>query len=575
MTAFNTTQASPSDLSAQALQFPLSPTYLTYTLAILALTLLTTRLLSSQHTRPTVLSNGALTAPQVPYTIPLLGHIPAMAWDAATFTQNLRSRYTKGIFTLNFGGGKHNVVYSPALATALLNQRDSKASAEDVAKGIMVNVFGLPGREKATYDAAWADLVACYKHILSEPSLGRMVEKTASKIKENALSLVSFSSSLVDQTLWERVSDAHVTTNAAGEQVVEASLLPLVRDFCAHTANPSIMGSSFLANYPDFFADIWTLDRAFLLLGSGLPRWVPIPQLTRAHIAKKKILERLESFHRAMEREADGKDPGADWRDLDDVGDLVKARMHVYRKHGFSIRARAATEHSLMWAANANSNALVFWMLNRIYADKDLLAKLREEIAPYVDIVQPKQELAVPELPTFRAFDVEALCTRCPLLKSCYVESLRLDTASWSLKVVQEDFVLQGREKDAQGWLLRKGEYAHAAHDLHNTDPAYFADPMVWKADRHVKYGGEDGKEGTADLGSLRPYGGGTSMCKGRAFALKETMAFTAAIIALWDFEPRGGGEWKMPRHKKATGVYSTSDDTRVWIKRRKLPQMQ
>lgn len=48
---------------------------------------------------------------------------------------------------------------------------------------------------------------------------------------------------------------------------------------------------------------------------------------------------------------------------------------------------------------------------------------------------------------------------------------------------------------------------------------------------------------------------------------------FTAAIVAMWDIEPAGGGPWKMPRHKKATGVYSTIDDTRVCVKPRKLRQ--
>ena len=61
-------------------------------------------------------------------------------------------------------------------------------------------------------------------------------------------------------------------------------------------------------------------------------------------------------------------------------------------------------------------------------------------------------------------------------------------------------------------------------------------------------------------------------MCKGRQFAAKETMLFAAAIIAMWDIDAVGGGEWKFPSHKKATGVYSTSDSTRVWIRRRKLP---
>lgn len=551
-----------------------TPTYLTYALAFLLVTLLTTRVLSSQHTRPQILPSGTLLPPQIPYWLPLLGHIPSMAWDAATFTRALRTRHPKGIFALNLLGARHNVISAPALATALLNHRDGKAGSEDVARGIMVKVFGLPAAETARYDAGWPELLACYRHILSEPGLGTMVARTAGKIRENVVFLASFSASPVDQMAWERTGETVVTQDRAGEEVVEASMLPLIRDFCAHTANPTIMGTNFLANYPDFFEDIWTVDRAFLLLGSGLPRWVPIPQVTRAHIAKKKILDSLDVFHRAMEKEANGEDPGADWRDLDDVGALVKARMDVYRKHGFSIRARAATEHSLMWAANANSNALIFWLLNRIYADKELLRKLREETSPYVDVVQPKQELAVPEMPQFRTFDVDGLCTKCPLLKSCYVECLRLDTASWSLKVVHEDFVLQSREKDAQRWLLRKGDYAHAAHDLHSTDSAYFPDPMVWKADRHIKYSDDDNR-GTADLGSIRPYGGGSSMCKGRAFAFKEVMAFVAAIIALWDMEPKGGGEWKMPRHKKATGVYTTSDDIRVWLKRRKLPQAE
>lgn len=285
----------------------------------------------------------------------------------------------------------------------------------------------------------------------------------------------------------------------------------MVRSFIAHTANPSLIGTNFLNNFPNFFEDLWTLDRGFLYLATGLPRWVPIPALTRAHIARHKLLAATEAFHDAMEKEANGEDPGPEWQDLDDVGALIKARVPVYRKYGFSIKARAALEHALLWAMNANANPLVFWMINRIYADKALLAMIREEIAPYVRAVQPKQDFPIPQPPHIESFDVEGLCTNCPLLKSCYIECLRLDTASWSLKVVKQDLVLQGRERNSQGWLLRKGEYAHAAHDLHNTDPNYFDDPMVWKPDRHVKYG--DDEKGTADMGSIRPYGWSCELC--------------------------------------------------------------
>jgi len=50
---------------------------------------------------------------------------------------------------------------------------------------------------------------------------------------------------------------------------------------------------------------------------------------------------------------------------------------------------------------------------------------------------------------------------------------------------------------------------------------------------------------------------------------------FTAAIVSMWDIEPAGSGPWKMPRHRKSTGVYNTNDDTRVWVKRRELSKPQ
>jgi cytochrome P450 len=140
---------------------------------------------------------------------------------------------------------------------------------------------------------------------------------------------------------------------------------------------------------------------------------------------------------------------------------------------------------------------------------------------------------------------------------------------------MQEDLVLPAsRDKDAEKFFLKRGTYAHIAHSIHHTDPAYFDDPHVWRADRHIKREQGDG-EVSVNMGTIRPYGGGHSMCKGRAFAQKETLVFIAAFISVWDMEPVGGGAWKMPSYKPATGVYSTNDDVRVWISRREdLPQV-
>ncbi|KAK4959248.1 hypothetical protein LTR10_004050 [Elasticomyces elasticus] len=538
----------------------------------LIILLLLTRAASSRHAVASKTSQDAKSPPAVPYWLPLIGHMPNMAYDADGFVKNLRSRFPSGVFSLNFFGGRHNILYGPGLATALLNQKQHIANSEEVSRRLLNVIFGFPKWELHKYDEGLPDMMACYKHLLSEPSLGDLVKQTARRIQGTIVDLVTGNESLVDQTPWEKTSNTYLATDEkSGEPVVEASLLPLIRDYAAQTANPSLIGSDFFANYPDFLDDLWIFDRAFLLLATGLPRWIPIPALTKAHLARRRMLAKLETFHEAMEKHYEnGEDAGTDWGSLDDVGSLVKARMAVYRKHNWSIRARAATELSLLWAANANSDTLIFWMINRIYADKTLLEKVRKEIAPYVVFVEMPSDLPIAEPPRLERFDVDGLSNNCPLLKSSYIESLRLDAAPWSFRVIKEDFVLQGRGEGAEGWRLRKGDCAHIAHDLHSTDPKYFDDPMEWRADRHIKYENDD-KHGAADMGSIRPYGGGASMCKGRAFAFKQSMMYTAAIVAMWDIEPAGGGLWKMPRHKKATGVYNTSDDTRVWVKARPL----
>lgn len=494
-------------LGISFLSSAISPPVL-WTLLALSLTCLGTRVLTGRNVKGSHLQpSGSRSIPRVPYWIPLLGHIPSLAYNADGFLRGLRQTYGKGIFSLNLGGRTHHVLYTPGLTTALLDQPGDHVNGEGIARGLLRSVFGFPRRELGKYDAALPELMACYKHLLAEPWLGRLVASTAATLKKNVTDLVTGNESLVDQMLWERGSMVKVITTKSAEMIAEASLLPLVRDFCAHSTSPSMMGSNFLENFPDFFDEIWTLDRGFSLLATGLPRWLPIPALLGAHIAKRKSLNMLWAFHEALEKEAEGNDPGAEWQGLEDVGVLVKARLLVYRKYGFSIAARAAAEHALIWAANANSGPLIFWMLNRIYADRVLLEMLREEMAPYVGAVQPAKEFEfVEEPPRFEKFDVEGLCTSCPLLKSCYLECLRLDSAAWSLREVKRDLLLQVQDKGAQAWAMKKGDYVHAAHGLHNTNPDYFSNPLAWKADRHIK-DESDEKKASVDRESIRPYG--------------------------------------------------------------------
>jgi cytochrome P450 len=479
----------------------------------IALTLLalavTTRFLSGLLGASKPAHHGSKSVPMLPYWLPVLGHIPQFTMAPQRLLSKARDTYTSGIFALNLGTTTHNIVFSPPMGGLLMNQKHSIADMDSVGKYILMAVFGYPTSKAsmAKYDQATPALQACYKHVLSEPSLSEMVQRTIDTTKRNIANLVTFSESKVDQLEWERTSHAETITMPSGHLVVEVSLKPLIRDFIACNANPALIGSDFVNNNPNFFQHLWDLDSGFKWLATGLPAWLPIPQLWRAKLARNRAFATVREWEVAMQRAVDGKDAGHEWQDLHNVGPVLTQRLDVYRQFDFTMDERAALDLCLLWAMNANTNMLVFWMLNHIYADKSLLARLREEIAPYVHAVQPKQRFGLPESPCIDKLDYEALDKKCHLLKSCYIESLRLDAAPWSFRVMQEDLLLAAsREPDSDKFFLKKGTYAHIAHSIHHTDPAYFDDPQVWRADRHIKHEHGD-TEPSVSMGTIRPYG--------------------------------------------------------------------
>lgn len=491
-------------------------------LALIVVTLvvisITTRLLSGNVVSPapdpdpSADRDGARTAPAVPYWLPFIGHLPQIVLYSDSFLSRLRKLHPTGYFSLNVFGGVHTVIFRPGLIAALMNKPSHIADATGVAKYLMMANFGYPRRESDRYDKMLPDIVAQYHKLSSEPSLGNMVDRTVQILRHNISEFVTFNESPVDQAEWERLSETETTENRDGETVVEANLFDLVRNFVAITANPCLMGTNFVDNFPEFWRHLWTFDAAFLPMMADLPRWVLYPSVIRARRARGEMFTMIREFEVAMETDRNGGYPGAKWCDLDSVGDLIQGRVdEVYKKYDMSIEERTACEFTLLWATNANSNPLVFWMLWRIYSDADLLARIRAEVAPFV----------VPEdaaggfgpsvsLPTrIDKIDVDGLATKCPLIKAAYIETLRVDVTARSFKVIQEDVVL-GERDSAEKLLLRKGTYAHAVHDLHHTNPECFDNPKEWRVDRHIKWDAtnEKGeKTPTVDMGTVRPYG--------------------------------------------------------------------
>lgn len=216
-----------------------------------------------------------------------------------------------------------------------------------------------------------------------------------------------------------------------------------------------------------------------------------------------------------------------------------------------------------------NANLLVYWHLLYILSTPGLATRIRTEVAPYATVSKPVAIGVISEAPKLK-LSHESLSKNCPLFRSTYLETLRLSTQPWSVRQNAIDLVITGDKspESSPGYALMAGEYLLMPHSLHMKDPRYFKDPDRFDPERFIVKKG-DGTLST-DMGTIRPYGGGFSMCKGRIFAERECLSLVAGVLVFWEIEPvdKKVG-WKIPTQKKKSGVSLPDHDTRVTIRRR------
>lgn len=246
---------------------------------------------------------------------------------------------------------------------------------------------------------------------------------------------------------------------------------------------------------------------------------------------------------------------------------------------------------------NVNANQVIFWLIWYVFSDRTLLSELRTEIAPYVKFVPaPDNGLPIKDAPKLD-IDMDSLWTKCPLLRGAFYETMRLEAASASFKMISEDFVVTESEEDAkilgkkapESYLLAKGELLCIPHGVHQNDERYFRDPerfdprRFWAKPDHATNGATKEKsslpvsssndseaEIRVEYGTMKVWGGGKNMCKGKTFAEREVVLFAAAIIMQWDIIPVGNdNKWVHPGRKIAAGAYSPEKEVKVRLWRR------
>ncbi|CAH0037649.1 unnamed protein product [Clonostachys solani] len=534
--------------------------------------LLTTRLLSGKSESG---PDDARRPPRQGYWVPLLGHVPQLALRVNGFLASVRNKYPKGAFSLSVLWQTHTVIYRPSWVATLMSQPQSVASDAWAQENLMRSNFGLKSRHTEIYRKVLPELNAQFKYILSDSSLSEATKIASINLKNRIAELVTFNPFPADQSDWERLSGSDVLEGASGKIYADLDLLELVRNFVAQTANSGLFGSDFVDNFQDFATLLWEYDRGVPKLAMKLSWWYPDSTLYRAMIARRRLLTYLREFHRELDKYFEGHEPGLEWSDINNVGTLIKQRAMVFRKHNVPIEVRASCDLALLWAMNARTSTLVFWMVYEISQDPILLAQIHEEITPHVDAVHPKNEFGpgVWLAPEIKTLDVEALVQNCPLLNAAYIETMRVYSCAWSVKYMEQDLVL--KEKDSgDNCMLLKGTYAHVPHDTHHNDPRYFESPKEWQAKRHLKESVDTkgAKSVSVDMRSIRPHEGQLVISEGGPFAVRELLMFTSAIISMYEFHPVGEeGPWKTVKTVNQGPTKMPASKCKVWVRRRKL----
>ncbi|KAF1980893.1 cytochrome P450 [Aulographum hederae CBS 113979] len=469
-------------------------------------------------------------------------------------TKHLHSRkQTTGIWALNIANQKFNFITAPSIAKTVLGLPSSVASGDESTNYFLEAFFGDGGAtRRMPQEAVWNLNHKTFNMLVRDPWLGRATEGIVRGLKERVGELVTLQGKgegkgAVDCKSWEKTANP-----TSFPDHVEVDLLPLIRTFVSEIAGPTLLGHAFFENNPSFLEDMWLWDSKFSLYLSRMPGWAP--GLREATKARKRMLDAFEEYLDVLVEHRRGTNSRERWNDLGDVSSVMFERAEGWKEIDAPVEVRTCNELLLVWGLLVNTNLVIYWYLYHIYSTPNLLSAIRAEIDPFIKASSLPMDSSSPNISTAPPsntlyIDINALTRSCPLSKSTYYEILRLYVMSFTFKDFHQDFHAQQSASDtstfnprshpsSKSYLLRKGEKAIVAHCAHQKDARFFPNPEEFDARRFI-VNDKTGKE-TVSMGTMKAFGGGGSMCKGRNYAEREVLGIGAAILAVWNCEPVG-----------------------------------
>jgi cytochrome P450 len=211
----------------------------------------------------------------------------------------------------------------------------------------------------------------------------------------------------------------------------------------------------------------------------------------------------------------------------DDVAEVTKVRARFAREAGVSYEDLGRLEMALMFVGTTNTIPTLFWFFVNVWLRPDVVEITRKEVIPFVKLTPAddgKGRRAI--------LDITQLETNCPVLVSCYRESIRLGNQAMGNRFVMQDTVLT--DDDGTSYLLKKNTFVMwSAKELHRSESVW-DDALGFHPERFVPEKQTSALDRARRL-SYIPFGGGKHLCPGRNFAFAENLALVGALVVGFD----------------------------------------
>jgi len=214
---------------------------------------------------------------------------------------------------------------------------------------------------------------------------------------------------------------------------------------------------------------------------------------------------------------------------------LVRARFKHSEDYKVSIEDTARFELGGAVAILTNTIPSAFWVLWHIISDSAILEECRSELQGLCKIDDKTITI-----------DITEVKTSCPLLVSTLQEVLRFHGTGTSVRIVQEDHLLDGK------YLLKKGGTLMIPGPVQHSERKIYGDNVnAFDHKRFIRTGAK-----RLNPIGFRGFGGGSTLCPGRHFASTEIIAFVALMALRFDVRPKDG-TWVRPTTQNA-GMQAT-----------------